>query len=100
VRPGLAIVDGVVGMEGDGPIMGRPKPAGLLVMGRNPVAVDATCARLMGFDPRRIDYLAVASGRMGPIQAGHVEQRGEALEGLVQRFELLDHPSLKRFREG
>lgn len=100
VRPGLAIVDGIVGMEGDGPIMGRPKPAGLVVMGRNVAAVDATCARLMGFDPFRIDYLAVASGRIGPIRAGHIEQRGEALASLVQRFELLDHPSMKRFREG
>jgi uncharacterized protein (DUF362 family) len=100
VRPGLAIVDGIVGMEGDGPIMGRPRPSGLLVMGRNPAAVDATSCRLMGFEPRRIEYLAVASGRLGPIRSEHIEQRGEALSGLVQRFELLDHPSLKRFREG
>ena len=36
VRPHLAIVDGIVGMEGDGPIMGTPRHAGLLVMGTNP----------------------------------------------------------------
>ena len=36
VRPHLAIVDGIVGMEGDGPIMGTPKPAGVLVMGTEP----------------------------------------------------------------
>jgi uncharacterized protein (DUF362 family) len=34
VKPHVAIVDGIVGMEGDGPIMGTPKPAGVLVMGR------------------------------------------------------------------
>ena len=42
VRPHLAIVDGIVAMEGDGPIMGTPKAAGLLVMGTNLPAVDAT----------------------------------------------------------
>jgi uncharacterized protein (DUF362 family) len=50
VRPHLAIVDGIIGMEGDGPIMGTPKAAGVLVMGTNLPAVDATCARRMGSD--------------------------------------------------
>jgi uncharacterized protein (DUF362 family) len=95
VKPHLAIVDGIIGMEGDGPIMGQPRRAGLIVMGRNPVAVDATAARLMGFEPRGIDYLAVASGRLGPIAAGHIEQRGEAIDPLIQRFRLLDHPLMK-----
>src|SRR3990172_1121968 len=48
VRPHLAIVDGVVGMEGDGPLMGTPRTAGLLVMGTNLPAGDATATRLMG----------------------------------------------------
>ena len=43
VRPHLAIVDGIIGMEGDGPIMGTPKASGVLVMGTNLPAVDATC---------------------------------------------------------
>ena len=43
VKPHLAIVDGIVGMEGDGPIMGTPRQAGVLVMGTNLPAVDATC---------------------------------------------------------
>jgi uncharacterized protein (DUF362 family) len=92
VRPALAIVDGIVGMEGDGPIMGRPRRSGLLVMGRNLVAVDATAARLIGMEPARLDYLRVASGRMGPIRAEHIEQRGERLDGLAQRYELPPRP--------
>ena len=55
LKPHFAIVDGIVGMEGDGPIMGTPKEAGVLVMGRNLTAVDATCARIMGVDPFRVD---------------------------------------------
>ena len=53
VRPHLAIVDGVVGMEGDGPIMGTPKTAGVILMGRDVVAVDASAARVMGLRPER-----------------------------------------------
>jgi uncharacterized protein (DUF362 family) len=97
VRPQLAIVDGVIGMEGDGPIMGTPKHAGALVVGTNLPAVDATSVRLMGHDPSRIPYLEYASGRLGPIAESHIQQRGEGLASLKTRFELLDHPAIAPF---
>jgi uncharacterized protein (DUF362 family) len=98
VRPELAIVDGVTGMEGDGPILGTPRQAGLLVLGTNLPAVDATCARLMDVDPDRIAYLVEAAGHLGPIGERHIAQRGEAIGGLVQRFAGLDHPGFPRLR--
>jgi uncharacterized protein (DUF362 family) len=98
VKPHLAIVDGIVGMEGDGPIMGTPKHAGVLVMGTNLPAVDATCARLMKINPARVEYLAGASGRLGPIAEENIEQRGEPITALAQPFRLLDHPSLAALR--
>ena len=98
VGPALAIVDGIVGMEGDGPIMGTPVPAGVLVMGTNVPAVDATATRLMGIDPARIAYLAGASGRLGPIAEGHIRQRGEPIAALARDFAILDHPSLAYLR--
>ncbi|MDE2506542.1 MAG: DUF362 domain-containing protein [Planctomycetota bacterium] len=79
VRPHLAIIDGIVGMEGDGPIMGTPKHAGVLVMGANLPAVDATAARLMGVDPWTIAHLAGSSGKLGPIAESHIRQRGELI---------------------
>jgi uncharacterized protein (DUF362 family) len=85
-------------MEGDGPIMGTPKSTGLLVMGTNLTAVDATCARLMGVNPWRVAHLAWASGRLGPIAESHIRQRGENLAPHIQPFQLLDHPSLARLR--
>ena len=66
LRPHLAIVDGIVGMEGDGPIMGDPKTAGVLVMGRNLTAVDSTCARIMRIDPYRVNYLNQSPRSFGP----------------------------------
>src|SRR5579864_7730985 len=57
----FAIVDGVEGMEGNGPIQGTPKHAGVLVAGRNLPAVDATCCRIMGIGPAKIGYLRLSA---------------------------------------
>ena len=56
----FAVVDGVVGGQGDGPACPDVYPAGLILAGRNPLAVDCAGARLMGFDPLRIPQLAHA----------------------------------------
>jgi uncharacterized protein (DUF362 family) len=90
VRPGLAIVDAVVGMEGDGPIMGRPKPVGAILMGTDVVAVDACAARLMRLRPERIPYLAEAGGFLGNIEPSRIEIRGEALERFQTTFDVLE----------
>ncbi len=95
VKPHLAIVDGIVGMEGDGPIMGTPKDVACLVMGRNLPAVDATCVRLMGLNPFGIDYLTQASGKLGPIREEHIAQRGESIATLRSRFAIIDAPHLR-----
>ena len=90
LKPQFAIVDGIVGMEGDGPIMGTPKPAGVLVMGRNLPAVDATCARIMGVDPHRVRYLAEAGRRLGPVHAAEIIQVGEPVAAVRTDFKLVD----------
>jgi len=52
-RTFLSIVDGIIGGEGDGPVITTAKPCGVLVGGFNPLAVDMCTTRLMGFDYRR-----------------------------------------------
>jgi uncharacterized protein (DUF362 family) len=56
----LALVDGIVAGEGNGPLEPDRKPCGLLVAGVNPVAVDTICAELMGFDFSRLPSLRSA----------------------------------------
>jgi uncharacterized protein (DUF362 family) len=90
VRPHFTIVDGIVGMEGDGPIMGTPRHAGVIVMGRNLPAVDATCARIMGIDPMRIKYLAGANDILGPVTEDAIMQCGEKPSAVRSNFVLLD----------
>ena len=88
-RNTFAIVDGIVGMEGNGPIQGTPKPTGVLVMGRDLVAVDATCCRIMGIDPEKVDYLRMAA-ELGHVHGGRIEQRGETIEQVRSNFTLID----------
>lgn len=90
LKPHFAIVDGIVGMEGDGPIMGDPKKAGVLVMGRNLTAVDATCCRIMGINPQKISYLNRADDWLGPIGEAAIEQRGEVIARVRTNFTLID----------
>jgi uncharacterized protein (DUF362 family) len=99
VRAHFAIVDGIVGMEGDGPIMGTARPAGVLVLGRNLAAVDATGARVMGIDPRQVTYLAAGAGLLGPIDEAAIEQRGEVIAAVRTPFALPEHiPAFKGLR--
>ncbi|MCX5646975.1 MAG: DUF362 domain-containing protein [Phycisphaerae bacterium] len=90
VKPQLAIIDGIVGMEGDGPIVGTPKHAGVLVMGQDLAAADATAARIMGIDPLKVTYLRSAPGGPGAIAAQNILQRGETIAAVRTDFQLLD----------
>lgn len=88
MTPHFAIVDGITGMEGDGPIMGTPKHAGVIVLGRNPASVDSTCSRIMGIDPYRVRHLNAAR-RIGPIRESYISQHGETIASVRTDFELL-----------
>jgi uncharacterized protein (DUF362 family) len=86
--PDLALVDGIVGMEGDGPLNGSAKHMGLLVMGNDLLAVDATCCRLMMLDPEQIAYLVLGAGKkLGRLSAEQIQQIGEPIEGMAKPFE-------------
>ena len=85
----FAIVDGIVGMEGNGPIQGTPKPAGVLVMGSDLPAVDATCCRIMGIDPAKIEYLQMASDKLGVTEEARIAQRGEPIASVRTDFQLI-----------
>ena len=60
VRRRFCLVDGIVAGEGEGPIYAEPKPCGVVLAGRNPVAVDVVGAELMGFSHSRIPMLVNA----------------------------------------
>src|SRR5690242_5826485 len=78
----FAIVDGIIGMEGNGPIQGTAKAAGVLVTGPDPVAVDATCCRIMGIDPARVGYLQLAGGEDRLLER-NIVQAGETVAAVA-----------------
>ncbi|MCS7365120.1 MAG: DUF362 domain-containing protein [archaeon GB-1867-035] len=57
VKPHLSIIDGYIGMQGNGPVSGEKILSKFAVAGLDPVAVDAVTAKLMGFNPLEIGYL-------------------------------------------
>lgn len=98
--PELAIVDGILGMEGDGPLNGTPKAMGVLVMGCDLPAVDATCCRLMQLDPERVGYLVMAQGKkLGHITADRILQLGETIAGRAQPFDTVPHFNALRLND-
>lgn len=86
----FAIVDGIVGMDGNGPIQGEPRPAGVIVMGEDHVAVDSTCCRLMRIVPERVDYLVRASAFLGNLSEERIDQRAESVRGRETDFRVID----------
>ena len=84
--PVISVVDGVIGMEGDGPLFGNPVSHGLLAVGRDPVSVDITCAQLMGFTIESVPHLKLAAWA-GIGQANRIEIRGMPQESLQKHYQ-------------
>src|SRR5215469_1905089 len=87
--PDFAIIDGIVGMEGNGPIQGTPKPAGVLIFGDDPVAVDATGCRVMGLKPEKVRYLARAGTLLGNLETAKIHEVGEKVNSVRRPFSVL-----------
>lgn len=86
VQPRFAVMDGTVGLEGNGPKAGRPKEMNVLLASANLVGLDTTASRLMGFDPDLIPHLELCAqhGLGGMITEGEVV--GETIPPLLKIF--------------
>jgi uncharacterized protein (DUF362 family) len=62
----------------------------VLIFGDDYVAVDATAARLMKVEPKKIEYLEKAGDFLGNLAYEKIEQIGEKLETLEQDFRVID----------
>ena len=85
LKPALTVIDGFVGMEGNGPSDGTPVQMDLIIAGPDPVATDATACRVMGFDPHEISHIRKAYEKgLGNID--DVQVLGEKLEDVARTF--------------
>jgi uncharacterized protein (DUF362 family) len=86
-KPIFAVVDGMIGQEGMGPLMGLPVELGLVLAGRNLVAVDAVASRIMGFQAEEVPITKAAAARgLGPLDTGQIEVVGEQVGVVRRRF--------------
>jgi len=87
----LSIMDGIVGMQGRGPINGYPINANLLVGGVDEVAVDATSMRLIGLDPYSSGHVRLAAERgIGAIAEGDI-----GIDGDFERLRVAIEPAVQ-----
>ncbi|MCD6519603.1 MAG: DUF362 domain-containing protein [Anaerolineae bacterium] len=83
VKPALQIMDAVVGMEGEGPSGGDPRPIGAILASPSALAMDIVAAALVGFDP--LDVLTTRVAVERGLTSGRledVELVGDSLEEL------------------
>jgi len=87
VYPDLAVIDGFEGMEGDGPSRGTPVDSRFAIASVDALAADSLGARVMGYDPKKILYLAsMAEAGMGQGDLQQVSVVGARVEDCLQHF--------------
>jgi uncharacterized protein (DUF362 family) len=85
----FVIADGITAMEGNGPLQGTPRELGKIVLADDPVAADATCARLMGFDPLQVRHLSDGSRFLGNLRADRIAMLAEPVGTRIRPFAVL-----------
>ena len=86
-KPVFAVVDGVIGQEGMGPLLGLPVEMGVVLAGRDLVAVDAIGGRVMGFAPAEVPITTAAAARgLGTMDEAEIEVTGEPVASVARRF--------------
>ncbi len=93
IKPDLTIVDGSVGQDGEGPLYGDKADLQVLVAGRDSLAVDLACCKLVGVKPRAIPHLRLALEQQGSPTWTQV---GEDV-GVIKQFRLPEQKALYRF---
>ena len=78
VRPTLSIMDGIVGMEGDGPSAGRPRDIGALILSTDPFALDVVAADLIGLKPEKVPTLMAARARGLTSRLNEIQLKGDS----------------------
>ena len=86
-RVRLNIVDGIMGMEGNGPSSGELRKMDLVVAGSDGVAVDAAITNLLGFKPKRIEpFEYLKRKKAGIDDISNIELVGGAKARRVRNF--------------
>jgi uncharacterized protein (DUF362 family)/Pyruvate/2-oxoacid:ferredoxin oxidoreductase delta subunit len=84
VKPVLSIVDGIIGMEGEGPADGLPKKCNVIIAGNDTIAVDYISALIMNYEPFDIPLIKAArEANFGGYSSNLIDLKGEPLNSLI-----------------
>lgn len=87
VHSDLIIVDGVLAMDGRGPTFGDPIQLGIVIAGKNDLAVDITCSQIMGLNPKDVKHLRIAM-QESSIRTEDVKVVGTPIEEVKTQFNI------------
>ena len=86
-KQNLVVVDGLIGMEGDGPLAGKPVKMNIILAGDNPVAVDVVVCHLIGVDPEHVSHIRMAAEvELGPLKINSIRLLGESVDDVKRTF--------------
>lgn len=87
VKPKLSIVDGIYGMDGNGPSAGRVKKFGVLIAGGDAVAVDTVASKIVGFKkPTEIPFIEIAGKeKLGENSLEKIKIIGDKIDNFIQK---------------
>jgi uncharacterized protein (DUF362 family) len=88
IKPAMGIVDGIVTMEGDGPINGTAKHLGQIILGDDLAAVDATCARILALNPEELNYIKLAGMCVGNIDLESIDIIGTPVSQIAGKYKM------------
>lgn len=86
LKPRLTIMDAIIGMEGNGPGSGEPRPIGVVIAGQDPVAVDVVSSLVLGISLERLPLIrAAAAAGYGETQPDRIRVFGESIVSVAIR---------------
>ena len=94
----FVIADAIMAMEGNGPLNGTPRPLNRIILADDPVAADATCARLMGLNPHKIAHIQAGSQFLGNSSIARIDQLAEPVQLPETPFQLVPEFEYLRIR--
>ncbi len=89
LHPVLTIIDGIIAMEGQGPIRGKSRPLGWLIGGTEPIACEMVCCHLVGIPPEQVPIITTArQAGVGCADLDDIEILGDALPAPCRDFQM------------
>ena len=90
IKPDFSLVDGIIAMGGtQGPAFGTPIGTELIIGGKDPVAVDACCAKIMGFKPYLVPHVRKSNAQgIGSLRYEQVGNEIEKINFEIKKWEI------------